>query len=61
MTWFRRKPHVPERTGTQPYRDASTKVVDPVMEEINREFRKMQGHQVPDPLIKSNERVPGKT
>jgi hypothetical protein len=52
MTWFRRRPHVQSRTGTQPYRDTSTKVVDPVMEEINREFKKMQGHQVPDLLEK---------
>ena len=60
MTWFRRRPHVPERTGTQPYRDASTQP-DPIMEEINREFRRMQGHPAPDPLVKPNERVPGKT
>ena len=60
MTWFRRRPHVPERTGTQPYRDTSTKV-DPIMEEINREFRRMQGHKTPDSLAKSDERVPGKT
>ena len=55
MTWFRRRPHVPERTGTQPYRDTSTKVVDPIMEEINREFRRMQGHKAPDSLSKANE------
>lgn len=55
MTWFRRRPHVPERTGTQPYRDTSTKVVDPIMEEINREFRRMQGHETPDSLDKPNE------
>ena len=61
MTWFRRRPHVPERTGTQPYRDTSTKVVDPVMEEINREFRRMQGHLAPDPLDKHDERIPRKT
>lgn len=57
MTWFRRRPHVPERTGTQPYRDTSTKVVDPVMEEINLEFRRMQGHPAPDPLDKPNEPI----
>ena len=51
MTWFRRRPHVPERTGTQPYRDASTQP-DPVMAEINLEFRRMQGHKTPDPLTK---------
>jgi hypothetical protein len=60
MTWFRRRPHVPERTGTQPYRDTSTRV-DPIMEEINREFRRMQGHKTPVPLAKSDDRVPGKT
>jgi hypothetical protein len=60
MTWFRRRPHVPERTGTQPYRDTSTRV-DPIMEEINREFRRMQGPKTPVPLAKSDERVPGKT
>ena len=60
MTWFRRRPHVPERTGTQPYRDTSTKV-DPIMEEINREFRRMQGHKAPDSLIKPNEQPPEKT
>jgi len=60
MTWFHRRPHVPERTGTQPYRDASTEP-DPIVEEISREFRRMQGHPVPDPLIKPNERVPRKT
>jgi len=57
MTWFRRRPHVPERTGTQPYRDASTQVLDPVMQEINREFRRMQGHKVSDPLIKPDEPI----
>ena len=61
MTWFRRRPHVPERTGTQPYRDTSTKVVDPVMEEINREFRRMQGHPAPDSLTKPNGRTESKT
>ena len=61
MTWFRRRPHVPERTGTQPYRDASAKVVDPVMEEINREFRRMQGHPTPDSLSKPNGRTESKT
>jgi hypothetical protein len=61
MTWFRRRPHVPERTGTQPYRDTSTKVVDPIMEEINREFRRMQGHPAPESLEKPNGRVEGKT
>ena len=60
MTWFRRRPHVSERTGTQPYRDTSTRV-DPIMEEINREFRRMQGPKTPVPLAKSDERVPGKT
>lgn len=54
MTWFRRRPHVPERTGTQPYRDASTQP-DPVMAEINLEFRRMQGHKVPDSFDKTNE------
>ncbi len=61
MTWFRRRPHVQPRTGTQPYRDTSTRVVDPIMEEINREFRRMQGPKTPVPLAKSDERVPGKT
>ena len=56
MTWFRRRPHVPERTGTQPYRDASTKP-DPIMEEINLEFRRMQGPSAPDPLIKPDEPI----
>ena len=56
MTWFRRRPHVPERTGTQPYRDTSTKV-DPIMEEINREFRRMQGYKAPDSLDKPNEPI----
>ena len=61
MTWFRRRPHVPERTGTQPYRDTSTKVVDPIMEEINREFRRMQGHKTPDSLDKPNEPIQKET
>ena len=61
MTWFRRRPHVPERTGTQPYRDTSTREVDPIMEEINREFRRMQGHQAPGPLEKPNDRVSRET
>ena len=60
MTWFRRRPHVPERTGTQPYRDASAKP-DPVMEEINREFRRMQGPKTPVPLEKPDDRVPRET
>ena len=60
MTWFRRRPHVPERTGTQPYRDASTKP-DPIMEEINLEFRRMQGHRAPVPLEKPDDRVPRET
>ena len=60
MTWFRRRPHVPQRTGTQPYRDASTQP-DPIMEEINREFRRMQGPKTPVPLEKPNDRVPRET
>jgi hypothetical protein len=60
MTWFRRRPHVPERTGTQPYRDASTEP-DPIMTEINREFRRMQGHRAPVPLEKPDDRVPRET
>jgi hypothetical protein len=60
MTWFRRRPHVPERTSTQPYRDASTEP-DPIMEEINREFRRMQGHPVPVPFEKPDDRVPRET
>ena len=60
MTWFRRRPHVPERTGTQPYRDASAEA-DPIMEEINREFRRMQGHRAPVPLEKPDDRVPRET
>jgi hypothetical protein len=60
MTWFRRRPHVPERTGTQPYRDTSTRV-DPIMEEINREFRRMQGPKTPVPLEKPDDRVPRET
>lgn len=61
MTWFRRRPHVSERTGTQPYRDTSTKVVDPIMEEINREFRRMQTHKAPYSLEKPDDRVPRET
>lgn len=61
MTWFRRRPHVPQRTGTQPYRDASTQVVDPIMEEISREFRRMQEYQAPVPLEKPDDRVPRET
>ena len=60
MTWFRRRPHVPERTGTQPYRDASAKP-DPVMEEINREFRRMQGPKAPVPLEKPDDRISRET
>ena len=60
MTWFRRRPHVPERTGTQPYRDASAKP-DPIMEEINREFRRMQGPKAPVPLEKPDDRISRET
>ena len=60
MTWFRRRPHVPERTGTQPYRDASAKP-DPVMEEINREFRRMQGLKAPVPLENPDDRISRET
>lgn len=59
MTWFRRRPHVPERTHSQPYRDASSEP-DPIMEEINREFRRMQ-ERTTIPLEKPNERVPRET
>ena len=60
MTWFRRRPHVPERTGTQPYRDASAKP-DPIMEEINREFRRMQGPKAPVPLENPDDRISRET
>jgi hypothetical protein len=60
MTWFRRRPHVPERTGTQPYRDANTRQVDPIVEEISREFRRMQGHTV-KVVDKDNEQPQRKT
>ncbi len=60
MTWFRRRPHVPERTGTQPYRDASTEP-DPIVEEISREFRRMQGQRAPVPLEKPDDRVSRET
>ena len=60
MTWFRRRPHVPERTSTQPYRDASTEP-DPIVEEISKEFRRMQGHKAPDSLTKPNGRPESKT
>jgi len=57
VTWFRRKPRVFKRVSTQPYRNASARVVDPIMEQINREFKRMQGHSVPDPLVKPDESI----